>query len=110
MFAVSLGYEDIGNVDHVIGGAAAMFNGVTVTAIYGTASDIDFDQYGLSAVYEMDALKVSAFYKEEDLGAVNRDFFGLGASYDLGGGASVAGGVVDADGNTLADLGVNFSF
>ena len=40
----------------------------------------------------------------------NTDAFGVGASYDLGGGASVAGGVSDDGSNTTADLGVSFSF
>ena len=40
----------------------------------------------------------------------NTDAFGVGASYDLGGGASVLGGVSDNGTNTTADLGVSFSF
>ena len=38
--------------------------------------------------------------------------FGVGAAYDLGGGAVVKGGVVKADWNknTMFDLGVTMSF
>jgi outer membrane protein OmpU len=45
----------------------------------------------------------------------SRDYqpFGLGVTYDLGGGASVAAGVVDPDilgEDYRADVGVNFNF
>jgi len=109
-FTVALGYEDAGSVDHVIAGASATFSGVTVEGIYGTASDIDFDQYGVGVSYAMDALSLSAFYRATDTAGVEADYIGVGAGYDLGGGASLAGGIVDADGTTKADLGVNFAF
>lgn len=109
-FTVSLGYEDVGAVDHIIGGASATFSGVTVEGIYGRASDIDFDQYGIGVSYTADALTLAAYYRETDTRGTQADFFGIGASYDLGGGATLAGGVADANGTTKADLGINLSF
>ena len=109
-FSVALGYEDIGAVDHIIGAATATFSGVTVKAVYGTANDIDFDQYGLGMSYKMDAMTLEAYYRTTDDAGTDADYYGIGAEYDLGGGATLAGGIGDADGDTVADLGVKFSF
>jgi hypothetical protein len=83
-----------------------------------TGANIDeHNTYGVSAAYKMDALGVSAFYMQTKSDALNTtaDNYGIGASYDLGGGASIVGGIVSAGnftgGNdTKADLGVSFSF
>ena len=108
--AVSLGYEDNGVVDHIIGGVEGSFDAVKVKAIYGSASDLNFDQYGLSVSYTADALGLRAYYLETDTAGVKAQNWGLGASYDLGGGATLAGGIADINGNSRADLGVNLSF
>lgn len=108
--AVSLGYEDVGTASHIIGGVEGTFDSVKVKAIYGSASDLNFDQYGLSVSYSADALGVSAYYLETDSAGVKAQNWGVGASYDLGGGAKLAGGIADINGNSRADLGVNLSF
>lgn len=124
-YSFGLGYEtrssDDLNVDadHIVASAQGAFGPVTVKAVYGVA-DVDGDdatQWGLSAVYTMDALAVTGFYKtlEDDSGTLDDfDAYGLGASYDLGGGAAVKGGIVSVDDGfddeTLYDLGVTFSF
>ena len=66
-------------------------------------------QMGVSAEGSFDATTVTAF--------VNRDFardthYGIGARYDLGGGASVRGGIARDGGTrtTVADFGLAFSF
>ncbi|MTH78220.1 porin [Paracoccus aestuariivivens] len=79
--------------------------------------------WGLGAEWQQDALRVAAFYRRDELrvtdaGAAldldDRDFdsFGVGADYDLGGGAVVSGGIVDSDwlNDTVADMGVKFKF
>ncbi len=109
-FSIALGYEDIGAVDHIIGGAEATFSGVTVKAVYGTADDIDTDQYGLGLSYTMDALTLEAYWRTVETPLGDADFYAVGAEYDLGGGATLAGGVGDANGDTVADLGVKFTF
>ena len=68
-------------------------------------SEPDTD-FALSVDYAMDATTITAFYA--DHGAV--DAFGLGVSYDLGGGAALEAGVVDNGVDTVADLGVTLSF
>lgn len=129
-YAFGLGYEttDIAgrSVDHIIASGEATFSGVTLKAVYGQADDlaaagVDFTQYGISASYSMNALTVTGFHRVEDervaLGRKDK-FTGIGASYDLGGGASVVGGLVDVNygagaptaDETRADLGLSFKF
>lgn len=112
-YTVSLGYEDNdAGTDHIIAGVDATFSAVTVKARYGQASGaVDGDQWALSATYSANGLGVTAFYTDDsEVGGA--EAFGLGASYDLGGGASVAGGYVsnETTGNDAIDLGMNFSF
>jgi outer membrane protein OmpU len=81
--------------------------------------------YGVSVDHAIDALTLTGFaiatdvdVEGESAGTLHR--YGLGASYALGGGASIVGGVSRADsfdwdaeevvGNTQYDLGVSFSF
>lgn len=119
-YAFALGYEDLEDeVTQVIGSAEATFSNVTVKAIYGAISGrgdfLDVDQYGLSASYTMDAVTVDGFWRTTDVSnGINVDSYGIGATYDLGGGASVEGGIGevsdDTDSNMIADLGVNFEF
>lgn len=119
-YSFGLGYEtqDVGGVsiDHIIASGEGTFGGVTVKAVYGEASDLDFTQYGLSASYSMDALTVTGFHRVSETGVLKDKFTGIGASYDLGGGARVVGGLVDVNAanpaadETRADLGISLSF
>ena len=128
-YAVSAGYEmadytgtgeDIfngvsGSATHLVVGAEGTFSGVTLKAIYGQGGD-DIDgyvQYGLGASYTADALTVSAMMRNDDFGNVDFTSYGVGAAYDLGGGAKVVGGIADNDiegSDATYDLGVTFSF
>ena len=114
-YTVALGYEnnDAGT-DHVIVGATATFGAATVKAIYGSASGtVDGDQYAVSVDYKADALTVTAFYSNKDLPTLSvQEAYGLGASYDLGGGASVVGGYShnETTNDDSYDLGVSMSF
>ena len=80
--------------------------------------------FGLSAEYEMDAITVGGFWRRDEYKSdwvdangngyddKDADSFGIGAEYDLGGGATLAGGIIDTDylDDTVADLGVRFTF
>ena len=148
-YSFALGYEHSDPVvgesaKHIIAAATGTFGTTTLKAVYGVgdgaidsdgdgASDLsvdDFKQYGISASSAFGATTVTAFYKKVDFGgaAEDLDAIGLGASYDLGGGASVVGGIVNYDvgagfplapaggvgtdpsGETVADIGLNFTF
>ncbi len=114
-YNLALGYETNSDVDldHIILGASATFGAVTVKANYGQLSGpgLSVDQYHLSATYTADALAVTAFLAaDEDLGGA--DGYGVGATYDLGGGAKVVGGYAKNDTTDASafDMGVSFSF
>jgi outer membrane protein OmpU len=116
-YTVALGYEtaDSGatSVDHIILGASATFGAVTVKARYGEADlgATNESQWALSVDYKADALTVTAFYTDDsDLGGA--EAYGLGAAYDLGGGASVVGGYAhnETTNDDSYDLGVSMSF
>lgn len=118
-YTVALGYETAGDVDHLALGASATFGAATVKFV---ASDTDIagddTQYALSLDYAMGATTLTVFATDE--GPINN--YGIGASYDLGGGAKVVGGIVEVDdlnladdgvtsvGGTRADIGLSFSF
>ncbi|MCV2445947.1 porin [Paracoccus sp. DMF] len=84
----------------------------------GFAVDATLEEtIGLGATYQMDAILVEGFYRKDkyDLiggGSESYDSFGIGADYDLGGGAVLAGGIIDTDylDDTVADIGVKFKF
>ena len=108
-------------LDNWIIGGSATFGGFTLKAQYGQADGniLDMTQYGISGDYSFDAFTVTAFWRSVELKTVNdtkeakSEPFGLGVTYDLGGGASIAAGVVDPDRfdeDYRADLGVNFNF
>lgn len=113
-YAFGLGYEKNGDtgVDHWVLSGEGTFDAFSVKAVYGTADDIDFDQYGLSGKYAAGATTVSAFWFRKDTAGTEFDSFGIGAEYDLGGGAMLKGGIVDSDfeADTIADFGVSFEF
>lgn len=126
-YSVSLGYENLDASDayeweQFVLGASTTFGGVTLKAIYADGSNNqgdEWNQYAVSATYTADALSVTAFVSDDedlltnDLGtASNAKGYGLGASYDLGGGAKVSGGYVknDTADTNAVDLGLNFSF
>ena len=133
----SSNYWEIDN--HLILGADATVGAVTFKARYGmgggyetffTFEEADLAQYSLSATYTMDALALTAFVAASDLESAagyydSTERFGIGASYDLGGGASLKGGYASASYDGCAwflgnycydysddvwDLGLSFSF
>ncbi len=125
LFSAGLGYEtrdgerpSTGDFaisgDHIIGGVSVEFAGATIKGIYGMA-DLDgldeFDQYGISVDYGFDATTLTAFYTGGDE-ELKSEAFGLGVSYDLGGGASVKAGYVQDEtlDEDAFDFGVSMSF
>ncbi len=101
-------------------GGATKFGTTTVKAGYaqtslsGVANKLK--QIGVGVDHVMGPTTVSAFVRQEKLGSTKHDYIGVGAEYDLGGGASVKGGIVDISGpvgtfdDTVADLGLKFKF
>ena len=122
-FAIGAGYERAQIDDFTAGhgaiGVEGSFDMITVRATYGRAMNdlrgvfASNDQYGVSVSGSFDATTVNA-YARRDFG--KNEHFGIGASYDLGGGARLQGGVVrtsfdaDVSSRTVADFGMGFSF
>lgn len=97
-------------------GGSATFGGATFKAMYGNINDFNYDQYGMSVDYTFDAFTATAFFHSSDYGNPNidnRTAYGIGGTYDMGGGVLIKGGVVDPDLDDTyyeADLGVTFNF
>lgn len=64
--------------------------------------------YGLDVIYSMNAMTITFAAADGDSFAEAN--YGIGASYDLGGGLAIAGGVGKVAGNTNADFGVTMKF
>jgi outer membrane protein OmpU len=100
-------------------GASATFGTATVKA---RVSDSDINgkdtTWSLSVDYVAGPTTITAFYTDfgnTKVAANDTQHIGIGAAYDLGGGATVAGGIVQqrnsvAIDNTFADIGLKFSF
>jgi outer membrane protein OmpU len=138
-YSVGIGYESIDisgiatdtvtldqsefneTVDSWILGGSATYGAVTLKGQYGQGSGdaIKLTQYGVSGDYTLNDLTVTAFWRNVELetagdtASAKSQPYGIGATYDLGGGASVQGGIVNPDRfgeDYRADLGVNFTF
>ncbi|NUB46354.1 porin [Fertoebacter nigrum] len=105
-FSVALGYEQFGDDEQVTLGGSATFSGATVKAVVADRDSWADTHYALSVDYAIDATTITAFYTDQ--GPI--DTYGIGAAYDLGGGASVLGGIVDDGFDTIAEVGLTFSF
>lgn len=126
-YTIGLGYEnlssDVGtsasaitsstDTDHIVAKISANVAGFNIQALAGQADNgvVSNNQYAASASYTTGAITGTVFYTDDsDLGGTVA--YGIGGSYDLGGGASVVGGLVkdhDADAEAF-DIGLNFSF
>jgi outer membrane protein OmpU len=123
---VGIGYNDDG-VSAAAGDVTSLYAGGTFGAVGVKAMWSEWNPdlagapkenaYGLHMDYTMDALTLSAQYSKSDALAIDggdSEAYGIGAAYDLGGGASVVGGVAnvtnaDID-DTVWEAGLSFSF
>ena len=108
MYNMAISYSTVKGSNLLSAKGGVTFGAATVTAKYAKAKATKAD-YGVSLDYAVSpALKVTAFFTDhKSLGTIAK---GLGASYDLGGGASVIGGVINNGTDTLGDVGVTMSF
>ena len=122
-FTVGLGMDASAAGDQYAGSVSTTVAGVSLTALasqteYG--DDVTGNAIGMSASYTMGATTFTAY----SLGSsIAQDSTGVGASYDLGGGAALSAGLVHTNiarpeptrrgtqtDDILADVGVSFSF
>lgn len=115
-FSVALGAEKHFNTTQISLGGSATFGAATVKAVVADTDETGRDAFiALSLDYAAGAGTYTVFVTEED--EVNN--FGIGAAYDLGGGATAKFGIVRVDGDnfgptasneTIADVGIAMSF
>ena len=107
-YSVALGFEDNGVATQTSALGSVSMSGATITGKIADSSAEANTAYAMSVDYGMDAMGVTAFYTSsfDKVGS-----YGVGASYNLGGGATVRGGIAKTEGADAAfDLGVNMSF
>ena len=123
-YTAAIGYETSDTEDLISASGSAKFGAFTLKARVSDSDIAGVDTpYSVSGDYVTGALTITAFYT--DFGNYNgvsddTQHVGLGASYDLGGGAKLAGGIVQqmngdvlgvaVGDETFADVGVKFSF
>jgi outer membrane protein OmpU len=93
--------------------AGGTFGAIGVKAMYSQHDlDVpglaDLDAWGLYADYTTGALTLMAEVADNDL--VTDTAYGIGASYDLGGGAAFVGGIASVNDTNRAEMGISFSF
>lgn len=121
-YVVGVGYEKVDGVTSAADASQAELAGVatfgntSLKAYYAFGDDnnpVD-NAYGLGVSSVFGATTVMGYVqKAEFTNNTDVTWYGLGASYDLGGGASVVGGIADDDiagSDPVADLGVKFKF
>jgi outer membrane protein OmpU len=106
-YSVALGYEDVTGDSQLSALGSATFGSATVKVkVANRDSEADM-AYAGSIDFVSGAATVTAFASQQFDGT---NASGLGVAYDLGGGATVRGGIVDNGTDTVADLGLNLSF
>jgi len=107
MFNVTLGYDDDGSEAASTIDVEATFDAITVGAMYTDYMDNNY--YGVEMGYAMaDGITISAVFADSDV--ATEAAYGVGFSYGLGGGATLAGGVGRVADETVADFGVSMEF
>lgn len=103
------GSNDVNTTSLLLGYEANGFAG----HIYVTDATDNGTSYGIYGSYVTGPWLFEAAYAKADddsITAPGVDAYGVGAKYDLGGGAKLAGGLGSVDSDMVADLGVTFSF
>lgn len=118
---VGLGYEvrdpKVGQSSKLLSlSVSGEVNGITGAVYYadGSGAIKDLKAYGIGGAYTTGATTIKGYVQKAEF-SKNSDitWYGLGAAYDLGGGASIEGGIMDTDvkgQKAVADLGLKFKF
>ncbi|MDE0113072.1 MAG: porin [Albidovulum sp.] len=108
--SVGLGYARKGGENVVSVGVGAGLAGVSANIMYSRRSDGD-TAAGMDASFSAaDNMTVTVAGSSNNVDGEKASAFGLGLTFDLGGGATLGTGVGSVDDVTKADLGLNLVF
>jgi outer membrane protein OmpU len=107
---LGLGHEKVGADKHTAVAATYVMGETTLKATYGNMDNAT--QTGVSVAHTMGAISVAGFYRGVSASGVGNDadYYGVGAAYDLGGGAAAKVGFASNDGKNTMEAGINLSF
>jgi outer membrane protein OmpU len=108
-YSIALGYEDVTGDSQLSLLGSATFGAATVKLKAADRDSAVDNAYALSVDFTTGAATITAF-ATQNYDFAGTDSAGIGAAYDLGGGATVRGGIVDNGTDTVADLGLNLDF
>ncbi|MDE0211963.1 MAG: porin [Boseongicola sp.] len=106
---IGAGVERMGDRQNIAASVSAALGDASVKVVYGSDDDNADDSYGASASFVSGSATFTAFASSKG----GMDHFGIGAAFDLGGGAAIKGGFVDGDsltGGSSFDLGLTMGF
>ncbi|MDE0344241.1 MAG: porin [Boseongicola sp.] len=106
---IGAGVERMGDRQNIVASVSAALGDASVKVAYGSDDDSADDSYGASASFVSGSATFTAFASSKG----GMDHFGIGAAFDLGGGAAIKGGFVDGDsltGGSSFDLGITMGF
>lgn len=123
-YYVGLGYNDTDVVNLIAGprdgATTSVYAGgsagdVSIKAMYAAfspdlATARSVKSYGVNVDYKAGAATVSFAFADNDTVLNTKASYGIGVSYDLGGGASVVGGIGSVNDVTRAQAGVSLTF
>mgnify|MGYP003961411493 CR=1 FL=1 len=102
--------NDNGPAVTATGASTSFTSGTAHVAGVALADNFDTDHAGLSIGYAMDGMTVGAYtLTTSTTGKADKDYTGVGFTYDLGG-ATLKAGFADSDNQSITDFGVSFSF
>jgi len=102
--------NDNGPVVKAVTEVAAVVDTTSYVAPVAENKTPDTETMGFSLSYNIDALTITTYNKNmTTTGTKDKGYSGVGVFYDLGGMVAKAG-VADADGQSVMDFGVSFSF
>ncbi|MGH1576893.1 porin [Planktotalea sp.] len=118
-WTVALGYQDSNNNAHdmtilTVGGNVGIADVGFQVAQVGSGAATTVTKYQINAGFDVGAAtRVYGYVNSENNGV--GEGYGLGVSHDLGGGASIEGGIASIatlgkNSTTVADLGLHFNF
>ena len=115
---VGVGVERDGDMQNVVASVNAGLGDASVKLVFGSYDDdnsaTDDDAYAASASFASGSATFSAYFSSNPDHIMDKggEHFGIGAAFNLGGGAVIKGGFEDGDGQDDAsfDLGISMSF